>query len=217
MHTQRHGKALWRLVGNMVRLAIELGLHHDPSEQEGTFTFEEMQLRAQLWYICLVHDRGTSIMFGRPLAVQNADYRTPFPVRCMPSPGSVVNGNVNGGGPSESLFFSEDFELSKGLIDIQGEIVCSLLRPGKLTGEQLILHAVEIERLLEDWRQSMPPNYKRWFGASSLFRTHATYAPDNTDELLADLSVDGGLVMLKYAILRYVYSHWHRPYNCFVL
>ena len=189
-NSQRHGKALWRLVGNLVRLAIELGLHHDPSEQAGTFTFEERQLRAQLWYICLVHDRGTSIMFGRPLAVQQADYKIPFPTRCFPSPG----------GTEPLSFFSEDFDLSKGLMDIQGEIVNLLLRPGKLTGEQLILHAVEIERLLEDWRQSMPLYYKRWFGASSMFRTSPT--ADGSDELLADVTVDGGLVMLKYTILR---------------
>lgn len=85
-------------------------------------------------------------------------------------------------------------------MDIQGEIVNLLLRPGKLTGEQLILHAVEIERLLEDWRQSMPPYYKRWFGASSMFRSNPT--ADGSDELLTDVTVDGGLVMLKYAILR---------------
>lgn len=151
-----------------------------------------MQLRSQLWYICLVHDRGTSIMFGRPLAIQDSDYKTPFPTRCFPSPG----------GTEPLSFFSEDFELSKGLIDIQGEIVCTMLRPGKLTGEELILHAVGVERSLEEWRQSMPPYYKRWFGASSLYRT--TTMPDGGDELLADVTVDGGLVMLKYAILRYV-------------
>lgn len=81
-----------------------------------------------------------------------------------------------------------------------------MLRPGKLTGEQLILHAVEIERLLEDWRQSMPPYYKRWFGPSSHFRTQTM--PDGSDELLQDVTVDGGLVMLKYAILRYVVLHF---------
>lgn len=151
-----------------------------------------MQLRSQLWYICLVHDRGTSIMFGRPLAIQDTDYKTPFPTRCFPSPG----------GTEPLSFFSEDFELSKGLIDIQGEIVCTMLRPGKLTGEELILHAVGVERSLEEWRQSMPPYYKRWFGASSMYRTQSM--PDGGDELLADVTVDGGLVMLKYAILRYV-------------
>ncbi|KAF8311076.1 hypothetical protein DL93DRAFT_2061475, partial [Clavulina sp. PMI_390] len=185
LYCERHGKALWRLVGNLIRLAIELGLHHDPSEQDGTFTFKERQLRSQLWYICLVHDRGTSIMFGRPLAVQSADYKTPFPHRAV-----VTGGDV------KRQFFSEDFDLSNGLCEIQGEIVCSLLRPGKLSGEQVIVHAINIERLLEDWRQSMPASYKRWVGASSLFRE------GEQDELLADVTVDGGLVMLKYLILR---------------
>lgn len=149
-------------------------------------------------------------MFGRPLAVQIADYRTPFPTRLLPPSASQdlsLSLLGSAGASDESIsFFSEDFELSKGLMDIQGEIVCLLLRPGKLTGEELILHAVEIEKQLEDWRQSMPPYYKRWFGASSLFRTQQAAAEEGAgDELLADVTVDGGLVMLKYAILRYAF------------
>ena len=82
---KRHGKALWRLVGNMVHLAIELGLHHNPREQGDTFTPEECQLRMRLWLICLVHDRETSIIFGQPLAVQRADLNAPPPTHFPPS------------------------------------------------------------------------------------------------------------------------------------
>ncbi|CAG8679249.1 3058_t:CDS:2, partial [Acaulospora colombiana] len=37
-------RSLWRLVGTLVRLAVELGLHHDPMMQKDTFTPEELAI-----------------------------------------------------------------------------------------------------------------------------------------------------------------------------
>ncbi|KAI5987176.1 fungal-specific transcription factor domain-containing protein [Pisolithus marmoratus] len=81
LYTERQGRSLWRLVGSLVRLAIELGLHHDPTSQGHTFTDEEAQLRIRLWGIVMVHDRGTSILLGRPLAISPSDSNTPHPSR----------------------------------------------------------------------------------------------------------------------------------------
>ncbi|KAG6369586.1 hypothetical protein JVT61DRAFT_14246 [Boletus reticuloceps] len=77
--TQRQGRSLWRLVGTLVRLSIELGLHHDPTSQNNTFTEEEAQLRIRLWGIVILHDRGTSILLGRPLPIAPSDTNTPHP------------------------------------------------------------------------------------------------------------------------------------------
>jgi len=60
---------------------IALGLHHDPTVQKCTFTEEESQLRLLLWGIVMVHDRGTSILLGRPLAIAPFDSNTPHPTR----------------------------------------------------------------------------------------------------------------------------------------
>ncbi|KAJ3499197.1 hypothetical protein NMY22_g19533 [Coprinellus aureogranulatus] len=65
LYTERQGRTLWRLVGSLVRLSIELGLHHDPTtqlndgvaqgennsaEQQNVFTQEECELRIRLDY-----------------------------------------------------------------------------------------------------------------------------------------------------------------------
>jgi hypothetical protein len=184
---QRHGRALWRLVGNMVRLAIELGLHHDPREQGDTFTPEECQLRMRLWLICLVHDRETSIIFGRPLAVQRADFNTPPPTRFLPG--------SDGGEPV--ALFSEHFELGSELLHIQTDIVNSLYRPGKLTGEQVVLRAIEIERSLEQWRRKLPAPYQKLFGGSMRLDRQ-----QKVELVLANVTADRGITILKYGILR---------------
>ncbi|OBZ72675.1 putative transcriptional regulatory protein C1F7.11c [Grifola frondosa] len=81
LYTERQGRTLWRLVGSLIRLAIELGLHHDPTVQDNTFSDEECQNRIRLWGIVLLHDRGTSILLGRPLAIAPSDSNTPRPTR----------------------------------------------------------------------------------------------------------------------------------------
>jgi hypothetical protein len=66
----------------MVRLSIELGLNHDPTTQS-IFDESECQLRIRLWGIVLVHDRGTSLLLGRPLAIAPNDTNTPHPMRAQ--------------------------------------------------------------------------------------------------------------------------------------
>ena len=171
----------------MVRLAIELGLHHDPREQGDTFTPEECQLRMRLWLICLVHDRETSIIFGRPLAVQRADFNTPPPTRFFPG--------SDGGEPV--ALFSEHFELGSELLHIQTDIVNSLYRPGKLTGEQVVLRAIEIERSLEQWRRKLPAPYQKLFGGSMRLDRQ-----QKVELVLANVTADRGITILKYGILR---------------
>ena len=60
MLTQWQGQSLWCLVGGLVHLAVELGLHHSPFMQ-GIFTKAECQPCICLWGIVMVHDWGISI------------------------------------------------------------------------------------------------------------------------------------------------------------
>ena len=177
---------MWRIVGNMVRLAVELGLHHDPREQV-IFTPEECQLRMRLWSICVTHDRDTSIIFGRPLAIQRADFNTPAPSRFVEIPGS-----------SEPLaLFSEHIDVSSDLVHIQAEVINSLYRPGVLTGEQVVLRAIEVERSLEQWRRKLPPVYQK------LFAGHSHLDMDQRVNIVTStINTERGITMLKYGITR---------------
>jgi hypothetical protein len=64
----------------MVRLSIELGLDHDPTTQS-IFDEPECQLCIRLWGIVLVHDRGTSLLLGRPLTISPNDTNILHPAR----------------------------------------------------------------------------------------------------------------------------------------
>lgn len=169
-----------------MRLAVELGLHHDPADSKGIFTPAESQLRMRLWLICLIYDRSTAIIFGRPLTVQRADFNTPMPSR-------LVQKETG----EEYEAFSQHFEFSSELLHIQGDIVNSLYRPGKLTGEQIVLRAIEIERSVEAWRKKMPGSYQKLFGATSTGLVRAQKI-----ELMSTVKTDRGVTMLQYGIMR---------------
>lgn len=239
---------MWQLVGSMVRLAVELGLHHDPrplakiepsdspisarggggggssinssgnnsnsntnnnnasnnnngggsssgdpprhqsksppNRKEESFSASEIQVRCQLWYIIMVHDRGTSTICGRPLGIQRNDFNTPFPVQFL----------------NNMKLFSDDFPFSNGLCDVQAELVCSLFAPGALPIKDFIEKAVRIERSLEAWRETLPMNYQQWFGK---YTDRRALPEHGADPLLDQVTVEAGLVMLKYTILRY--------------
>ncbi|KAK7005539.1 fungal-specific transcription factor domain-containing protein [Favolaschia claudopus] len=85
LQAERQNRTLWRLVGSLVRLSIELGLHQDPANQinpttkRRLFGEEECILRTNLWAIILIHDRATSLILGRPLGIVVSDFSTPRP------------------------------------------------------------------------------------------------------------------------------------------
>ncbi|KDQ14329.1 hypothetical protein BOTBODRAFT_349070 [Botryobasidium botryosum FD-172 SS1] len=177
LYTERHGRTLWRLVGNLVRLAIELGLHHDPSEQN-LFSPEECQLRMNLWWIVMIHDRGTSVLLGRPLAIADTDFNTPTALRDNHSK------------------FSEHFDHSPPLTRIQGDIINALHRPGKQSVDQIVRMATRIENLFWNFKLSLPKEYQ------PLFKGTARWPQAQRVELVTSITEDQGLTMLKYGIAR---------------
>ncbi|KAE9403609.1 hypothetical protein BT96DRAFT_917383 [Gymnopus androsaceus JB14] len=206
LYAERQGRTLWRLVGSIVRLAIELGLHHDPTTQTmpdpnpseesdkkeiPTFTPLESILRIRLWSIVLVHDRGTSILLGRPLAISPRDANTPRPSRPrIGDPAFTVP-------PAQTdLDMSEHFLVSAPIADIQADIIMSLYSPTRQSGETLLRNASRIIESIKNFRRSLPASYKNYFTGTahwSLSRRH---------DLLSTLSESAGLTLLKLAISR---------------
>lgn len=130
-YIQLQGRSLWRLVGSLVRLGIELGLHHDPRSQMHypgsddpvpVFTQKESALRIRLWGIVLIHDRATSSLLGRPLAIAPNDTNSPRP-SCNHAAGD------SGFGGDGFAQFSPHFQHSHDLASIQADIVISLYSP----------------------------------------------------------------------------------------
>lgn len=182
---QRQGRTLWRLVGSLVRLAIELGLHHDPTTvvtednpDTPTFTEEECQLRIRLWAIILVHDRGTSILLGRPLAIAPSDSNTPRPSR--------ATGNE----------ISEHFVLSGPISEIQADIINSLYAPTRQTADSIMRHATRIIKSMYEFRRQLPESYMWYFSGTD------EWSSERKTKLVQDITADEGLTLLKIGITR---------------
>lgn len=178
---QRQGRTLWRLVGSLVRLSIELGLHHDPTTQANTFTDEECQLRIRLWGIVMVHDRGTSILLGRPLAIAPSDSNTPHPIR-------PKNANLSD--------FSEHFELSHPVADIQADIINSLYAPKRQSGDAIMRSATRIIKRMLEFRRGLPESYRYYFSGTD------DWLLDRKSKLVQEITEDQGLTLLKTGISR---------------
>ncbi|KAF8659061.1 hypothetical protein AX16_001933 [Volvariella volvacea WC 439] len=187
LYTERQGRTLWRLVGSLVRLSIELGLHHDPTTQmipntnQPLFTEDERELRIRLWGIVLVHDRGTSILLGRPLAISPSDSSTPLPTR----PQDLSKAD-----------FSEHFELSHPVADIQADIINSLYTPKRQNGDTIMRHATRIIKRMVDFRGRMPEKYKYYFNGTT------DWTLDQKSKLVQEITEDEGLTLLKIGIAR---------------
>ena len=173
---QRHQRTLWRLVGSMVRLAIELGLHHDPRRQGSTFSPEECELRINLWWIIMIHDRGTSVLLGRPLAIAQEDFDTPA--------------------PTTSTTVSEHFVDSKVLTDVQADIINSLYRPAPQSTEEFMHHARRILLSMTSFAKGLPLGYAPYFDGTQ------DWSEERKSRLARELTMDIGLSYLKYGIAR---------------
>lgn len=196
VYRKRQGRTLWRLVGSLVRLSIELGLHHDPTTQDRTFSEEECQLRIRLWGIVMVHDRGTSILLGRPLAIAPSDSNTPRPSR-----------NKNG----QPLDFSEHFLYSGPMAEIQADIINSLYSPTRQGPETIMRHATRIIKSMVEFRRQLPEAYKYYFGGTD------DWSLERRGKLLEQITDDQGLTLLKLGIarillLRALFSSKELPY-----
>ena len=199
---QRQGRTLWRLVGSLVRLAIELGLHHDPhvaapddNPDALTFSEEECQLRIRLWAIVLVHDRGTSILLGRPLAVAPSDSNTP-----QPSP-SRSKGEI-----------SEHFVISAPCAQIQADIINSLYAPTTQSADSIMRHATRIIKSMTEFKWQLPEKYKFYFNGTD------DWTRERRTELVQNITEDVGLTLLKVGItrillLRALFSSSAVPYH----
>ncbi|KAJ8487616.1 hypothetical protein ONZ45_g14269 [Pleurotus djamor] len=182
LYTERQGRSLWRLVGSMVRLSVELGLHHDPTRQRDTFSDDECELRVRLWSIVLMHDRGTSILLGRPLGISPEDSNTPHPTYT----------------PGKQRDFSEDFMLSFPIIDIQAMVVNSLYRPKEPDSdwEERVIRTKKIISSISEFRRTLPEPYKYYFGETE------SWSLEDRSKLVQRITEDQGLTLLKLWIAR---------------
>ncbi|KAK2463468.1 hypothetical protein APHAL10511_004554 [Amanita phalloides] len=207
LYIERPGRTLWRLVGSLVRLATELGLHHDPttqvnpSNQQPLFTEEEQLMRIRLWSIVIVHDRGTSILLGRPLAIAPSDSNTPAPKVRKDADGNVID-----------MKFSPHFEHSSPIAEIQADIIVSLYSPNRQDKNTIMRNAIRIIKKFSDFKKGMPEKFQFYFGGTE------DWTLEQKSKLVKEITEDEGLTLLKIGIarilfLRALFSSEELPYG----
>lgn len=144
------------------------------------FTEEECQLRIRLWAIVLVHDRGTSILLGRPLAIAPSDSNTPRPSK----------------GKANDVSISEHFVLSAPIAEIQADIINSLYAPTRQSADSIIRHATRIIKSMYEFRRQLPDSYKWYFSGTD------DWTLEKRKQLVQDITEDQGLTLLKIGITR---------------
>ncbi|KAH7106288.1 hypothetical protein BKA62DRAFT_289533 [Auriculariales sp. MPI-PUGE-AT-0066] len=180
LYIERHGRSLWRITGQMVRLGVELGLHHDPWKQGGVFTPAECRLRERLWCTILIHDRGTAVLLGRPVAIAPADTTSPPPQREK----------------DRKHEFSDHFFHSFKIMGFQADILCELYRPAPKTPDALFRQCLRILKDFEGMRRNDLLAYRAYFEGPESGRV------EDALRLLDDISVDIGLTLLKFWIAK---------------
>ena len=180
LYIERHGRTLYRLTGTMVRLGVELGLHHNPWKQPSVFTPDECRLRERLWCTILIHDRGTAVLLGRPIAIAPADTTSPEPRRER----------------NRTLEFSDHFFHSHRIMTFQADILCELYRPDNKSPDAFIRQCLRILGNFQAMRKDALVGYNPFFEGPE---------GDSLEEktrVVETISMDAGLTLLKFWIAK---------------
>jgi hypothetical protein len=129
----------------------------------------------------MIHDRGTSILLGRPLGISPSDSNTPHPSR-----------------PKNARFaeFSEHFELSLPVADFQADIINSLYAPTRQAGDTIMRNATRIIKSMVEFRRRLPDRYRHYFDGTD------DWPVEKRTKLVQDITEDEGLTLLKIGISR---------------
>jgi hypothetical protein len=138
-------------------------------------------LRIRLWGIVMVHDRGTSILLGRPLAIAPSDSNTPHP--SVPKNAPLTD-------------FSEHFLLSHPIAEIQADIINSLYTPTRQSGDAIMRNATRIIKSMLEFRRQLPESYKYYFNGTD------DWPLEKRSKIVQEITENQGLTLLKIGISR---------------
>ena len=129
----------------------------------------------------MVHDRGTSILLGRPLGIAPYDSNTPHPSR-------PKNGQLSD--------CSEHFVLSQQVAEMQADIINSLYTPTTQSPGSIMRHATRIVKSMVEFTRHLPETYQKYFKGSE------DMSLEQRSQLVGQITEDEGLTLLKIGIMR---------------
>jgi hypothetical protein len=125
----------------------------------------------------MIHDRGTSVLLGRPVSIGEESFNTSTP---QLKPGVV----------------SRHFVDSVPLNSIAADIIHSLYRPELQAPEDIIAHSRRILIRMTHWRKTLPSEYVPFFEGT------VGWPEEKRLEMRKELTTEKGLTFLKYTIQR---------------
>ncbi|CAE6455748.1 unnamed protein product [Rhizoctonia solani] len=130
---------IWTIKGEVMSIALSLGLHRDPGKWK--LSKEQIERRRWAWWNVVQLERWQAFLFGRPISIPNSHFDTNFPVENTTDPNVGVATNPN-------LPYLHQFKLTLILGDIM--IDATSCRPTPY--DRILAH----ERELEAWFQHLP-------------------------------------------------------------
>lgn len=142
MQSLNRRDAAYLYLGLATRMAISLGLHQEPSEQDlGAF---EREHRRRTWWSTYSLDRLFCVTAGHPISIHDDDVDVSLP-------GPVGN---------EDPRCSSILRLYTQLSMILGRIGKEIYRRNKRSGASLVVSIQNITNSLSEWFQQLPPELR---------------------------------------------------------
>lgn len=191
MYAERRGRSLWRMVGTILKLGIEVQLNHHPELppfRADSFKPDVQSLRLRLWQILLTHDRGTAIIHGRPVSISEEYCAAP----------RVNNVTYKGDGSCSRHFLD-----SQEVTEIQERILRELYAPEKENSNMYSLGEV-VKKTLALTRSLHQVCVRLWGAGAEMPEMRSKTATVQLDEGLTYLKVTISRMFIMRALLSLV-------------
>ncbi|KAJ4191891.1 hypothetical protein NW767_010798 [Fusarium falciforme] len=163
----------WNLVGLMIRSAVSIGLHLNPTK-DGSFSMVAKEERKRAWWGCVVLDRTLSMKFGRPPSIIFDDARDvdlPLDVDDQYITEASIAPRQPWGLPPRLSFFIHTIKLSEIIASVLSRMYGTRRNPQVETNRNLrwslcpedsakLGNAVLLDGHLQAWWDAMPLHLK---------------------------------------------------------
>ncbi|CAO1628635.1 unnamed protein product [Sympodiomycopsis kandeliae] len=195
--TCRQSAESWSMLGSAIRAAQAIGLHRDGSKLGLDAATTER--RRRLWSLLFYQDKSTSILLGRPPAIQNhhCDTMAPSDVDVDTMPRTAVAGPPRWAAPGTPPGVFNFVAIRHELTILTGKIAEHFQN---LSAPRSYSDVVKIDEELEAFRAHLPSPYRCEEG---------TETDRSFDEVCPHLPLHRYLISVEY---HYVRCTLHRPY-----
>ncbi|KAJ9143768.1 putative Fungal specific transcription factor [Pleurostoma richardsiae] len=182
----------WLLAGMIIRLALRMGYHREPSQFSKVSPFQA-EMRRRLWIVVYAVDALLSIQMGVPRMVKEGQWDTRLPRNLLDSDFDEDNDELPQGRPltevTPATFIIFRFQLTKAIASISDLTLTTTIDK---ESHSSALAVKELDKLLRDTYDSIPSCMKY----TSLTASLLVSARSILDQLTLTMIFQKGLILL---------------------